>query len=54
MQPATMETGLDLSPAILDRFQELLVTIRGKLREWGVEGKEKGRPELSHVPGRSV
>jgi hydrogenase maturation protease len=54
IQPETMEMGLDLSPAILRRFEELLATIVGKLREWGLEVKEKTVREPAYVPGHSV
>jgi hydrogenase maturation protease len=54
MQPETMEIGLDLSPAVLDRFEELLETVVGKLREWGLEVKEKSVREPAYVPGHSV
>ena len=54
MQPETMEIGLDLSPAVLQRFEELLRTVLGKLREWGLEGKEKTVRESAYVPGHSV
>ena len=54
IQPETMEIGLDLSPAILHRFEELLQTVVGKLREWGLEVKEKTVREPAYVPGHSV
>jgi hydrogenase maturation protease len=54
IQPETMEIGLDLSPAILRRFEELLQTIVEKLREWGLEVKEKTVREPAYVPGHSV
>jgi hydrogenase maturation protease len=54
MQPETMEIGLDLSPAVLQRFEELLQTVVGKLREWGLEVKEKTVREPAYVPGHSV
>jgi hydrogenase maturation protease len=54
IQPETMEMGLDLSPTILHRFEELLETVVGKLREWGLEVKEKTVREPAYVPGHSV
>ena len=54
IQPETMEVGLDLSPAILNRFEELLQTVVEKLREWGLEVKEKTVREPAYVPGHSV
>jgi hydrogenase maturation protease len=54
IQPETMEIGLDLSPAILSRFEELLQTVVGKLREWGLAVKEKSVREPAYVPGHSV
>ena len=54
MQPETMEVGLDLSPAVLQRFEELLRTVLEKLREWGLEVKEKNVRESAYVPGHSV
>ena len=54
MQPETMEIGLDLSPAVLQCFEELLRTVLGKLREWGLEVKEKTVREPDDVPGHSV
>jgi hydrogenase maturation protease len=54
IQPETMEMGLDLSPTILRRFEELLRTVVGKLREWGLEVKEKSVREPAYVPGHSV
>jgi len=54
IQPETMEIGLDLSPAIIHRFEELLETVVGKLREWGLEVKEKSVREPAYVSGHSV
>jgi hydrogenase maturation protease len=54
MQPETIEIGLDLSPAVLQRFEELLETVLGKLREWGLEVKEKTVRESAYVSGHSV
>ncbi len=47
IQPETMEMGLDLSKTIKERFDELLQTVLEKLREWGLEIKEK---EVSLLP----
>jgi hydrogenase maturation protease len=54
IQPETMEVGLELSPVVLHRFEELLQTVVEKLREWGLEVKEKTVQEPAYVPGHSV
>lgn len=47
IQPETMEMGLELSRTVKERFDELLQTVLEKLREWGLEIKEK---EVSLLP----
>ena len=42
IQPETLEMGLELSKTIEERFDELLQAVLEKLREWGLEIKEKG------------
>jgi hydrogenase maturation protease len=54
MQPETMEMGLELSAPVVRRFGELLETVVGKLREWGLPVKEKTDRRPAHVPGHSV
>jgi hydrogenase maturation protease len=54
IQPETLEVGLELSPTIKGRFDKLLETVLEKLREWGLEIKEKGVQESGYVPGHSV
>ena len=54
IQPATMEIGLELSRTIKGCFDKLLETVLEKLREWGLEIKEKGVQESGYVPGHSV
>jgi hydrogenase maturation protease len=54
IQPETMEIGLELSKTIKERFDKLLETVLGKLREWGLEIEEKAVRETGHVSGHSV
>lgn len=56
MQPETMEMGLELSPMVLHRFDELLGTIVAKLREWGLGVKEitVREPAPAPVPSHSA
>jgi len=54
IQPETMEIGLELSKTIKERFDKLLETVLEKLREWGLEIKEKAIRETGYVPGHSV
>lgn len=54
IQPETMEIGLELSKTVMDRFEKLLAVIVEKLREWGVEIKEKEVRESGYVPGHSI
>ena len=54
IQPETMEIGLELSKTIKERFDKLLETVLEKLREWGLEIKEKAVRETEYVPGHSV
>jgi len=54
IQPETLEIGLELSPTIKGRFDKLLETVLEKLREWGLEIKEKKTQESDYVPGDSV
>jgi len=54
MQPETMEIGLELSKTVTDRFEKLLQVVVEKLREWGLEIKEKTVREPVYVPGHSI
>jgi hydrogenase maturation protease len=54
MQPEKMEVGLTLSATVAGNFEKLLQAILEKLRQWGVQGKEKTTGEPSHVPGHSI
>ncbi len=54
IQPETMEIGLELSKTVMDRFEKLLAVIVEKLREWGVEIKEKEVRGSGYVPGHSI
>jgi len=38
----------------MDRFEKLLQAIVEKLREWGLEIKEKKDQESDYVPGHSI
>ena len=53
IQPEIMEIGLELSKTVMDRFGKFLQVIVEKLREWGLEIKEKTIPEPVYVPGDS-
>jgi hydrogenase maturation protease len=54
IQPEIMEIGLELSKTVMDRFEQLLQAIVEKLREWGLEIKEKRTQEPDYVPGDSI
>ena len=54
IQPETMEIGLELSKTVMDRFEKLLQVVVEKLREWGLEIKEKTAREPIYVPGHSI
>jgi len=54
IQPETLEVGLELSKTVMDRFEKLLQAIVEKLREWGLEIKEKRTQEPDYVPGDSI
>ena len=54
IQPETLEIGLELSKTVMDRFEQLLQAIVEKLREWGLEIKEKRTQEPDYVPGDSI
>jgi hydrogenase maturation protease len=54
IQPETMEIGLQLSNTVKDRFEKLLQVVVEKLREWGLEVKEKTIREPVYVPGHSI
>ena len=54
IQPETLEVGLELSKTVMDRFEKLLQAIVEKLREWGLEIKEKKDQESDYVPGHSI
>jgi hydrogenase maturation protease len=41
IQPKSMETGIELSEEVRDRFEPFMKAILGKLREWGVEAVKK-------------
>ncbi len=41
MEPASLETGLDLSPAVAARLDDLVQEVVEQLRAWGVVLKEK-------------
>ncbi len=40
IQPSVIETGLEMSDAVADKFNALLDTIIKKLRDWGLEVRE--------------
>jgi hydrogenase maturation protease len=54
IQPETLEIGLELSPKVMEHFDHLLRAIVEKLREWGLEIKEKRTQEPDYVPGDSI
>ncbi len=54
IQPEIMEIGLELSKTVMDRFEKLMQVIVEKLREWGLEIKEKKTQEPDYVPGDSI
>ncbi len=54
IQPETLEIGLELSKRVKEHFEKLLQVIVGKLREWGLEIKEKKVQEPDYVPGHSI
>jgi hydrogenase maturation protease len=54
IQPETLETGLELSPRIQEHFEKLLWVIVEKLRQWGLEIKERKVQEPDYVPGHSL
>ncbi len=54
IQPEIMEIGLELSKTVMDRFEKLMQVIVEKLREWGLEIKEKRAQEPNYVPGDSM
>jgi hydrogenase maturation protease len=54
IQPETLDIGLELSKTVMDRFEQLLQAIVEKLREWGLEIKEKRTQEPDYVPGDSI
>ena len=54
IQPEKIETGLNLSETLNENFGKLLETILEKLREWGVEFREKTRRGLAGVHRHSL
>ncbi|NWF53589.1 MAG: HyaD/HybD family hydrogenase maturation endopeptidase [Syntrophaceae bacterium] len=54
IQPETMEIGLELSMTVMERFEKLLTVIVEKLREWGLEVKEREGKESAYVPGHPI
>jgi hydrogenase maturation protease len=52
MQPERIEVGLTLSPTVAGNFGKLLKGVLEKLREWGVDFREKPWQEAAHVSGR--
>lgn len=54
IQPEKIVTGLTLSESLSKNFEKLLQTILDKLREWGVELKEKTGKGTVDVPGHSL
>lgn len=60
IQPGLVETGLELTGPIKEKFGELLGAVVAKLRSWGIEIQEKKssrvveKGELGHVPGGTV
>lgn len=60
IQPGLVETGLELSGPIKEKFGELLGAVVKKLRSWGIEIQEKKslrfveEGEAGHVPGSAV
>ncbi|MBI5968198.1 MAG: HyaD/HybD family hydrogenase maturation endopeptidase [Deltaproteobacteria bacterium] len=54
IQPEKIEMGLTLSDTLSENFGKLLNTILEKLREWGVEFKEKNIKGPADVRGYSL
>ncbi len=54
IQPEKIETGLTLSETLNENFGQLLHMILEKLKEWGVECREKSLKEKPDVSGHSV
>jgi hydrogenase maturation protease len=54
IQPEKIETGLTLSETLNENFGKLLETILEKLREWGVEFREKTIREPADVHRHSL
>jgi hydrogenase maturation protease len=42
MEPASLEPGLDLSPAVVAQLDDLVQAVVQELREWGMEVVERG------------
>jgi hydrogenase maturation protease len=49
IQPAEIETGLDMSEAVAKNFEALLDTVAGRLSRWGISLQES-----ANVPGDTV
>ncbi len=54
IQPAVIETGLALSAPLKENFENILGAAMRKLREWGVEIKDKRTKGEDRVPGCSL
>lgn len=51
IQPGSIETGLEMSAALMERFDRLIETAVEILRSWGLEITEK---ETENVPGSAL
>jgi hydrogenase maturation protease len=53
IQPEKVEPGLGLTPTIQENLKEYIQAALGKLREWGIESRNKGfeKPTEARVPG---
>jgi hydrogenase maturation protease len=49
IQPAVIETGLDMSEAVAKNFEALLDAVAGRLSKWGISLQES-----ANVPGDTV
>jgi hypothetical protein len=54
IQPAEVETGLELSAPLKENFEKILNAALDRLREWGVAITERTGKEDARVPGRPV
>jgi len=44
VEPLKLETGLELSPLLASKVEELVKKVIEELRRWGVEPREKAKP----------